>query len=177
MVGWHHGLDGCESEWTLGDSDGQGGLVCCDSWGRNELDTTEWLNWTELNWTDIASIYYVIHLKPKNISMSYLFFHMCKQEACITCFFFFATGVSGIGISFHDSYLRILYCFLYHYFLEDRERNYTRKRNNSRIIKAEHFGWSTEWVSHSIMEVQLLLTIGDLFVSWVLHSLILGGCK
>ena len=28
--------------------DGQGGLACCDSWGRKESDTTEWLNWTEL---------------------------------------------------------------------------------------------------------------------------------
>ena len=36
-----------ESEWTLGDGGGQGGLACCDSWGRKELDTTEWLNWTE----------------------------------------------------------------------------------------------------------------------------------
>ena len=24
--------------------DGQGGLVCCDSWGHKELDTTERLN-------------------------------------------------------------------------------------------------------------------------------------
>ena len=29
--------------------DGQGGLACCDSWGRKESDTTEWLNWTELS--------------------------------------------------------------------------------------------------------------------------------
>ena len=49
MAGWHHWLDGCESEWTLGVGDGQGGLSCCDSWGREESDTTEWLNWTELN--------------------------------------------------------------------------------------------------------------------------------
>ena len=48
MAGWHHWLDGCESEWTLGVGDGQGGLVCCDSWGHKELDTTERLNWTEL---------------------------------------------------------------------------------------------------------------------------------
>ena len=48
MAGWHHWFDGCESEWTPGDGDGQGGLVCCDSWGRKELDMTEWLNWTEL---------------------------------------------------------------------------------------------------------------------------------
>ena len=50
MAGWHHGLDGRESEWTPGDGDGHGGLVCCDSWGRKELDTTERLNWTELNY-------------------------------------------------------------------------------------------------------------------------------
>ena len=47
MAGWHHWLDGCESEWTLGVGDGQGGLACCDSWGRKESDMTEWLNWTE----------------------------------------------------------------------------------------------------------------------------------
>ena len=45
MVGWHHRLDGRESEWTLGD--GQGGLVCFSPWGCKESDTTEWLNWTE----------------------------------------------------------------------------------------------------------------------------------
>ena len=48
MAGWHHWLDGRESEWTLGVGDGQGGLTCCDSWGRKESDTTERLNWTEL---------------------------------------------------------------------------------------------------------------------------------
>ena len=42
MAGWHHRLDG-----TLGDGDGQGGLVCCNSWDCKELDTTELLN--ELN--------------------------------------------------------------------------------------------------------------------------------
>ena len=48
MAGWHHQLDGRESQWTPGVSDGQGGLACCDSWGRKESDTTERLNWTEL---------------------------------------------------------------------------------------------------------------------------------
>ena len=47
MAGWHHRLIGCESEWTLGVGDGQGGLACCDSWGGKESDTTEWLNWTD----------------------------------------------------------------------------------------------------------------------------------
>ena len=49
MAGWHHQLNGHGFVWTLGVGDGQGGLACCDSWGCKELDTTEWLNWTELN--------------------------------------------------------------------------------------------------------------------------------
>ena len=48
MAGWHHRLDGQEFGWTLGVGDGQGGLVCCNSWGHKESDTTERLNWTEL---------------------------------------------------------------------------------------------------------------------------------
>ena len=47
MAGWHHRLNGYEFEWTPGVGDGQGGLARCDSWGRKELDTTQWLNWTE----------------------------------------------------------------------------------------------------------------------------------
>ena len=48
MAAWHHQLDGHEFELTLGVGDGQGGLACCDSWGRKESDTTEQLSWTEL---------------------------------------------------------------------------------------------------------------------------------
>ena len=48
-AGWHHQLNGHEFEWTLGVGDRQGGLASCDSWGRKESDTTEQLNWTELN--------------------------------------------------------------------------------------------------------------------------------
>ena len=56
MAGWYHWLDGRESKWTPGDGDGQGGLACCDSWGRKESDMTEQLNWTELNWTDVCYV-------------------------------------------------------------------------------------------------------------------------
>ena len=49
MVGWHHQLDGYESEQAPGVGDGQGSLVCCGSWGHKELDMTEQLNSTELN--------------------------------------------------------------------------------------------------------------------------------
>ena len=47
MAGWHHRLDGHEFGWTPGVGDGQGGLACCNLWGRKESDTTEQLNWTK----------------------------------------------------------------------------------------------------------------------------------
>ena len=46
MAGWHHQLDGLEFEGTPGVGDGQGGLVCCSSWGRRVGH--DWV--TELNW-------------------------------------------------------------------------------------------------------------------------------
>ena len=53
MAGWHHWLNGHESQWTPGVGDGQGGLACCDSWGRRVGH--DWA--TELNWAE--------HLKRK----------------------------------------------------------------------------------------------------------------
>ena len=47
MVGWHHWLNGHgfgRTPWVV---DGPGGPACYDSWGRKELDMTEWVNWTE----------------------------------------------------------------------------------------------------------------------------------
>ena len=41
MAGWHHRLDGHETECTPGVGDRQGGLACCDSWGRKESHKTE----------------------------------------------------------------------------------------------------------------------------------------
>ena len=40
MVRWHNRLNGHEFELTPGVGDGQGGLACCDSWGRKESDVT-----------------------------------------------------------------------------------------------------------------------------------------
>ena len=48
MVRWHHWLNGHRFGWTPGVGDGQGGLVCCGSWVRKELDTTVWPKWTTL---------------------------------------------------------------------------------------------------------------------------------
>ena len=56
MVGWHHRLSGRGFRWTLGVGDGQGGLACYSPWGHKELDTTEWLNWTELKLSPLNTL-------------------------------------------------------------------------------------------------------------------------
>ena len=48
IVGWHHWLDGHESEQSLGFGDGHGRLAWCSPWVHKESDTTEWLNWAEM---------------------------------------------------------------------------------------------------------------------------------
>ena len=69
-AGWHHGLNGHEFGWIPGAGDGQGGLVCCNSWGRKESDTTEP---TELNWSlcislcEIRGKYFDINVSRKDI--------------------------------------------------------------------------------------------------------------
>ena len=59
MAGWHHWLDGHESEWTPGVGDGQGGLVCCDSWDRRVRH--DWV--TELNSTETSQKKRLVNLK------------------------------------------------------------------------------------------------------------------
>ena len=44
LGGWHHRLDGHESEQAPGVGDRQGNLVCCSPWGCKESDTAEQLN-------------------------------------------------------------------------------------------------------------------------------------
>ena len=56
MAGWHLQLDGHEFVWTLGVGNGQGSLVCFDSWGHIKLDTTERLNWAETPYLSLASL-------------------------------------------------------------------------------------------------------------------------
>ena len=79
MAGWHHRLDRHESEWTPGDGDGQGGLACCGPWGHKELDTTEQLNWTELNWFYYNKSYIVLLTEETYLSYS------TEREIFIEC--------------------------------------------------------------------------------------------
>ena len=100
MAGWLHGLDGRESEWTPGDGDGQGGLACCDSWGRKELDTTERLNWTDIiiapSWSSYSKnykgkcVFNVLHQSFLIVSnFSYRFLRNSSQKHYFLTYFTF----------------------------------------------------------------------------------------
>ena len=56
MAGWHHQLDRHEFEQAPGVGDGQGSLACFSPWSCKELDTTEWLNWTEAMTVEITGM-------------------------------------------------------------------------------------------------------------------------
>ena len=73
MAGWHHWLDGCKSQWTPGVGDGQGGLACCDSWGRKESNTTE-------DWSDLIWLYDLLHSKKKILQETKLVFILNFSE-------------------------------------------------------------------------------------------------
>ena len=53
-------------------------LVCCDSWGRKESDTTEWLNWTE----------------------RYVWFYCCcsVSKSCLTLWYFIDCSTPGFPV-------------------------------------------------------------------------------
>ena len=83
MTGWHHRLDGLEFEWTPGDGNGQGGLACCDSWGRKESDTAEWLDWTELNWDKYQYICLGITWPQSPLVLKWLYFSFSMCAAIV----------------------------------------------------------------------------------------------
>ena len=56
MVGRHHRLHRNKFDKAPGVGDEQGGLACCNSWGRKESDTTERLNWTDREWMHGVSL-------------------------------------------------------------------------------------------------------------------------
>jgi len=74
MAGWHHWLDGRESEWTPGDGDGQEGLACCNSWGCKEWDT-------ELN---LFLIKFLFWKNNQNKTKVYHFFFVTKNKLIVS---------------------------------------------------------------------------------------------
>ena len=67
VIRWHHWLNGCEFEQTLGASEGQRSLVCCSPWDHKELDTIS--DWTTTKLVDkrLSMETWWIHSTPKAI--------------------------------------------------------------------------------------------------------------
>ena len=87
MAGWHHWLYGCEFASTPEVGDGQGSLVCCNSWGCKELDMTERLNWTELN---VNSRWILFH-KSEDFKNHGVVFSSNKARFFFCCLFVYVT--------------------------------------------------------------------------------------
>ena len=93
MVGWHHQLNGHESEQALGGSEGQGSLVCCRPWGHKESDLTKWLNKNNNNNPSHLSTF--LSVPPKRIKTLVAVIMKGKYNAC--------QSIRCIGnIHFHD---------------------------------------------------------------------------
>ena len=80
MAEWHHWLYGCESEWTPGVGDGQGGLACCDSWGRKEWNMTEWLTELSLHISKRGRPNAPRHPRPAGSNQKHLDAHIPKEH-------------------------------------------------------------------------------------------------
>ena len=76
MFGWHHRLDGHESEQALWVGDGQGSLACFSPWGSKESDTTEQLNWTYIGNSQVK-LGFLFHSSLNIILFVYLFLLCC----------------------------------------------------------------------------------------------------
>ena len=102
MSGWHHWLNGRESEWNPGVGDGQGGLVCCNSWGRKELDMTERLNWTVYLTLSLLEYnhkgwLFSEHIKPTECALAFTipsFWNTSSLDSYVTHFF---TSISHVA--------------------------------------------------------------------------------
>ena len=108
MAGWHHQLNGHEFGWTPGVGDGQGGLACCNSWGRKELDMTEWLNWTELTEIFILSRSKMIFLlsNPVVASLFQYSWHIPSYVTSVTPYFL---NFLFASLSTHSLFLNLFY--------------------------------------------------------------------
>ena len=101
--GWMASL----TQWTWvwvnsGDGDRPGGLVCCSPWGHKESDMTEWLTWTELNWSSHTDI------KSKDNKNSSLYWELLSTFSNNYQIYHTTVLTIAIVLNLHPWYLSIL---------------------------------------------------------------------
>ena len=83
MVRGHHQLSGHEFEQTLGDSEGQGSLVCCRTWGLKESDMTQWLTNNNYN-EELNQMFPRVCYLKYSISETFVIF-TCMEKKMFPC--------------------------------------------------------------------------------------------
>ena len=93
------------------ESDGQGGLVCYDSWGRKELDTTERLNWTEMKESEGRSVYWPENgtLQCSTASPGFVEEHGMPYIDIMLCSFIFIKKIDLTAVDLSKQELSLLY--------------------------------------------------------------------
>ena len=85
MFGWHHQLNGHESEQTPGDGEGQGSLVCCNPWGhrvRQNLVTKQQVIWIH---TGEGGMHMAVPLSLSAIPFCFSRHWRTSSNACAEC--------------------------------------------------------------------------------------------
>ena len=112
MIVWCHWLNGHESAWTPGVGDGQGGLVCCDSWGRKELDRTERLIWSDLIWSSVLS---TICWRDCHFLL-YFLGSLAKYQLTVYAWAYF-WSLSSVQLVYLSVFMLVIYCLNYCIFI------------------------------------------------------------
>ena len=118
MIGWLHWLNRHEFEQAPGVGEGQGSLACFSPWGHKELDTTEWLNWTELR-SLLNNIlkYYSTYKYLLNEWVRLFQFHNQKKDGNLHFWIFF--HIHLVKWALLESLCGFLTLPLDHYHMED----------------------------------------------------------
>ena len=87
ITDWLYGHD---FEQAPGIGDGQRSLACWGPWSLKDLDTTEWLNWTESPncspWMFYVILLWDFYFPPVIFLLAFIFGSLYKSESNILCF-------------------------------------------------------------------------------------------
>ena len=162
MAGWHHWLDGRESEWTPGAGDGQGGLACCDSWGRKESNMTERLNWTDFFQCNKSFV--KVHVIPNYFVVFYSYLKLG------TAFFFFLLFFFHFIMSYYFDMVKCYHCGYWMKLLSGKAYRPIRKQSPHGICIWCRQG-SLLWKSYTVAPAHISFSFGTDMVLYFLRQI------
>ena len=107
-AGWHHRLNGHEFQKAPGVDDGQGSLACCSLWCLKESDTTDWLNWTELN--GLVVFPYLLQSNFEFCNKGFMIWPTVRHRSCFCWLYKASSSFTAKKIINLSSILTIWWC-------------------------------------------------------------------